>query len=228
MNMYKKYKNRTEAGIMEHSYREVLAWGGQLAMDEELPFCEAAEVSLRALMRGNARYLEHSRNPAELSDRIRLSTAAEGQKPYAVVVCCADSRVPPEHIFSAGIGELFVIRNAGNVMTPAALASVEYAAAHLHVPLVLVMGHRGCGAVMAALQKHREPGALGELIAQVAAGVGHARNPREAERNNLCRSLDALGESEILRDLADRGKLAFAGTIYDIRSGAVELLVGEA
>jgi carbonic anhydrase len=212
---------------VEHSYREVLTWGGQLAMDEELPLCEAAESSLQTLMRGNARYLEHSRNPAELTDRIRLSTAAEGQKPYAVVICCADSRVPPEHIFSAGIGDLFVIRNAGNVMTPSALASAEYAAAHLHVPLILVMGHRGCGAVMAALQKHREPGALGDLIAQVAAGVGHAHNPREAERNNLCHSLDALGESEVLRDLADRGRLAFAGAIYDIRSGAVELLRDE-
>ncbi len=212
---------------MERSYGEVLAFGGQLAMSEELPVCSGAEASLRALMRGNAAYLDHSRNPAELTDRIRVTTAHEGQHPIAAVVCCADSRVPPEHIFSAGIGELFVIRNAGAVMSASALASVEYAAAHLHVPLVLVMGHRGCGAVAAALQKHREPGALGALIAQVKVGVGHARNPREAERNNLIHSLEALGESEVLRDLADRGKLGFAGAIYDIRSGAVELLISE-
>lgn len=212
---------------MEHSYQEVLAYGGQLAMDEELPRCPEAEEALRALMGGNAQFLEHSRNVAELTDQIRLTTAHEGQHPRAAVVCCADSRVPPEHIFSAGIGELFVIRNAGNVVTPSALGSLEYAAAHLHVPLILVMGHRGCGAVMAALQPHREPGALGDLIAQVSAGIGHAANPRQAERNNLCHSLDALGESETLRDLADRGKLAFAGAIYDIRSGAVELLIDE-
>ena len=212
---------------MEHSYLDVLTWGGQLAMSEELPHCSGAEASLRALMRGNAQYLDHSRNPSELTDLIRLRTAHEGQHPMAAVVCCADSRVPPEHIFSAGIGDLFVIRNAGNVMTPAALASVEYAAAHLHVPLILVMGHRGCGAVVAALQKHRESGALGDLIAQVAAGIGHAHDPRQAERNNLLHSLEALGESEVLRDLADRGRLGFAGAIYDIRSGAVELLVNE-
>lgn len=212
---------------MDHSYHEVLTWAGQLAMSEELPRCQEAESSLRRLMRGNARYLDHSRNPAELTDHIRLNTAHDGQRPYAVVVCCADSRVPPEHIFSAGIGELFVIRNAGNVMTPAALASVEYAAAHLHAPLILVMGHRGCGAVVAALQKHQEPGALGALIAQVKAGIGRAHDPRQAERNNLCHSLEALGESEILRDLADRGRLAFAGAIYDIRSGAVELLLND-
>ena len=212
---------------MEHSYQEVLLWGGQLAMGEELPRCPEAEAALRAVMRGNAQYLEHSRNPAALTDLIRLQTAHAGQHPQAAVVCCADSRVPPEHIFSAGIGDLFVIRNAGNVMTPAALASVEYAAAHLHVPLVLVMGHRGCGAVVAALQKHREPGALGALIARVAEGVGHARDPRQAERNNLCRSIEALGESEVLRDLADRGRVGFAGAMYDIRTGGVELLLNE-
>lgn len=212
---------------MEHSYRAVLARGGQLAMNEELPFCPEAEASLRRLMGGNATYLEDSRNPAELTDLLRLRTAHEGQHPYAALVCCADSRVPPEHIFSAGIGDLFVIRNAGNVMTPAALGSVEYAAAHLHVPLILVLGHRGCGAIAAALQKHREAGALGELIAQVRAGVGHAADLRQAERNNLCHALEALGQSEVLRDLADRGKLGFAGAIYDIRSGAVELLIGE-
>lgn len=212
---------------MPHSYRDVLIHGGQLAMNEELPLCPEAEAALQALMQGNAHFQEQPHNPAELSDRIRLHTAHEGQHPKAVVLCCADSRVPPEHIFGAGIGELFVIRNAGNVMTPAALGSVEYAAGHLHVPLVLVMGHRGCGAVTAALQKHRESGALGDLIAQVHTGVGRAHDPRQAERNNLCHSLETLGESELLRDLADRGKLGFAGAVYDIRTGAVELLLNE-
>jgi carbonic anhydrase len=212
---------------MERSYGEVLAFGGQLAMSEELPGCSGAEASLRALMRGNAAYLDHSRNPAELTDRIRVTTAHEGQHPIAAVVCCADSRVPPEHIFSAGIGDLFVIRNAGNVMSPTALGSLEYAAAHLHVSLILIMAHRGCGAVVAALQKHQETGALGDLVALVRAGVDRAHDPRQAERNNLVHSLEALGESEILRDLADRGEMAFAGAIYDIRSGAVELLLPE-
>ena len=210
---------------MEHSYLEVLARGAELVTDGELPRCPEAEAALRRLMEGNARYLEHSRNPASITDLIRLETAHHGQHPYAALLCCADSRVPPEHIFSAGLGELFVIRNAGNVMSPSALGSLEYAAAHLHVPLILVMGHRGCGAVTAALQKHKEQGALGELNAEVHLGIGRAHDPRQAERNNLCRSLEGLGESAVLRDLADRGKLAFAGAVYDIRSGAVELLV---
>ncbi len=212
---------------MEHSYREVLLCSGELAMGEELPISPEAEAALRCLMKGNGQYLERSHNPSELTDLIRLTTAHEGQHPYAAVLCCADSRVPPEHIFSAGIGDLFVIRNAGNVVSPAALGSLEYAAAHLHVPLILIMAHRGCGAVVAALQKHPETGALGDLIAEVRSGVGHAHDPRQAERNNLLHSLEALGESEILRDLADGGNLSFAGAVYDIRSGAVELLLPE-
>lgn len=210
---------------MEHSYHEVLTFGGTLAMGGELSRCPEAEAALRCLMRGNAHYLEHSHNPSALTDLLRLTTAHEGQHPYAAVICCADSRVPPEHIFSAGIGDLFVIRNAGNVMTPAALGSVEYAVAHLHVPLILVMGHRGCGAVVAALQTHKEGGALGNLIAEVSVGIAHAQSPRQAERNNLCHSLETLGESETLRDFADRGLVGFAGAVYDIRSGAVELLL---
>ena len=212
---------------MEHSYHEVLAFGGRIAMGGELPRCAEAEAALQCLMRGNGQYLDHSHNPSPLTDLLRLTTAHDGQHPYAAVVCCADSRVPPEHIFSVGIGDLFVIRNAGNVMTPAALGSLEYAVAHLHVPLVLVMGHRGCGAVVAAMQKHKEGGALGTLIAEVNVGIGHARDPRQAERNNLLHSIGTLGESETLRNLADRGKVSFGGAVYDIRTGAVDLLLAK-
>ena len=209
---------------MEHSIREILLYGGRTAMGCAVPHCPEAEASLRRLIRGNAHYLERKSNPAELTDLIRIRTAHEGQHPYAAVVCCADSRVPPEHIFGAGIGELFVIRNAGNVMTPSALGSVEYAVEHLHVPLVLVMGHRGCGAVVAAMQHTREHGALGNLVAEVAAAVDHAHDPRQAELNNLRHSLSRLGTSNVLRELSAESKAAFAGAIYDIRSGSVSFL----
>ena len=212
---------------MEHSIKEILSCGGRIAMGCEIPHCPDAEASLRRLIGGNARYLESEMNHAHLTDHIRIRTAHEGQKPFAVVVCCADSRVPPEHIFSAGIGDLFVIRNAGNVMTPSALGSVEYAVEHLHVPLVLVMGHRGCGAVIAAMQDHREQGALGDLVAEVAAAVGHAHDPRQAELNNLRNSLRRLGTSDGLRKLSAESKAAFAGAIYDIRTGSVSFLRDE-
>ena len=212
---------------MNNHYLDVVSYGSRLASGFDCPACPEAEAALRGLMQGNALYLSHARNPAHLTDLIRSETAHKGQHPYAVVVCCADSRVPPEHIFSAGIGDLFVIRNAGNVMTPAALASVEYAVGHLHVPLVLVMGHRGCGAVAAAMMKERDGGALGELIAQVAEAVGHAHNPREAERKNLRASVQRLGDSSLLCSLFASGKAAAAAGMYDIRSGSVALLTDE-
>ncbi len=204
----------------------VLRCGTSAALADAFLPCPEAERALLHLMLGNESYCTQTLNPAPLTELIRRQTAHEGQHPRAVVVCCADSRVPPEHIFSAGIGELFVIRNAGNVMSPTALASVEYAVAHLHVPLVLVMGHRGCGAVASALVHSREEGALGELIMQVSDAIGHIRDPHLAELKNLRRSVLSLGSSAVLRAMAEEGKAAFAGAMYDIRTGRVELLSG--
>lgn len=200
-----------------------LRYGSRIALGEEVTVSPAAEATLQSMLCGNEAFLTHSRNLSSLSAAIRHKTAHEGQHPYAVVVCCSDSRVPAEHIFTAGIGDLFVIRNAGNVMTHAALGSVEYAVAHLHVPLVLVMGHRGCGAVAAAMMEHIELGALGDLIDQVADNIVHAKSPEQAERKNMRAGLAALGESKVLRKLAEEGRVGFAGAIYDISSGLVRL-----
>ena len=101
--------------------------------------------ALERLKAGNRLYLAEGKNA------LRERTAKEGQHPYAIVVCCSDSRVIPERIFSVDIGDLFVIRVAGNVLDRHQLGSIEYAAEHLHCPLVLILGHTGCGAVAAAL-----------------------------------------------------------------------------
>jgi carbonic anhydrase len=209
--------------------KQALDAGARLVLGKDAKYCPAAEDILERMLEGNLRYRRQERNHAELSEMLRITTTEEGQHPYAAVVCCADSRVPPEHIFHAGIGELFVIRNAGNVITPAALGSLEYAAAHLHTPLILVMGHRGCGAVASALvhfQKaaNDEEAALNELIARVAQGIGTVHTPAEAERNNLKAGLAALGKSPLLCRLLAEGRVGVAGAIYDIRSGAVTLL----
>ncbi len=209
---------------MQATFTDVLSCGCSLVLGGLTSACPAAETALAQLMRGNAEYLTQEHNPAPLTALLRTRTADEGQTPVAAVVCCSDSRVPPEHIFAAGIGELFVIRNAGNVVTPDALASVEYAVGHLHVPLVLVLGHRGCGAVAAALSGEKEPGALGELVFCVAKAVEGAKTAQEAETQNLRAGLSALGRSSLLRTMAARGKTAFAGGIYDIRTGKVALL----
>ena len=141
-----------------------------------------------------------------------------------MVVCCADSRVPPEHIFDAGLGELFVIRNAGNLMGPFDIGSVEYAVEHLGVPLVLMMGHRNCGAVAAALEHAKEQGDLATILAEVSLAIGDAADPAEAERRNLLHSLSRLQQSSLLRELHEAGKVEFAAAIYDIRTGRVEFL----
>ena len=110
------------------------------------------EEALAKLKKGNEAYITAETSSGNVSPELRSSTCVNGQKPYAVIVTCADSRVVPEHIFSAGIGELFVIRVAGNVIDDVVLGSIEYAADHLNTPLVVVMGHTHCGAVGAAIK----------------------------------------------------------------------------
>ena len=147
-----------------------------------------------------------------------------GQSPLAVVVCCSDSRVPPEHIFHAGIGELFVIRNAGNLISQFALGSAEYAVEHLGTPLVLLMGHTNCGAVSAALTPTQETGGLADILAEIRSAIGPELDPRTAERKNALHALATLGRSPILQALHRQGKVEFAAAIYDIRTGHVDFL----
>lgn len=209
-------------------FSPALSVGADCAFSLEPPPCPEAEAALQRLTAGNAAFLTHGHNTAKLTDLIRLQTARDGQHPYAAVVCCADSRVPPEHIFHAGIGELFVLRNAGNLVSDSVLAGVEYAVCHLHVPLVLILGHRGCGAVASALVHHGEESeaeaALNEWIARVARGIGHVHSPREAELRNLRAALADLGHSPALRKLTAEGRLGIAGGMYEIRTGSVTLL----
>lgn len=110
-----------------------------------------ASAALERLKAGNQIYLNAKKGSGDVSPARRLSTSEEGQKPYAVIVSCSDSRVIPEYIFSAGIGELFVVRVAGNVIEGYQLGSIEYAVEHLGCRLVIVLGHTRCGAVSAGL-----------------------------------------------------------------------------
>lgn len=110
-----------------------------------------AQEALDRLMQGNKEYLEATRPTGDISPFIRLQTAKDGQHPYAVIITCSDSRVIPESIFSAGIGDLFVIRTAGNYIDNNILGCIEYAVYHLKTKLVVVMGHTQCGAIQAAV-----------------------------------------------------------------------------
>ena len=139
---------------MHDRYEQILQFGGLTAVGSVHTPAAPAQQVLDRLIRGNCGYRNRQTNPAPITQSLRRSMAEQGQKPCAVILTCADSRVPPEHIFHAGLGELFVIRNAGNLMGYYSLGSVEYAVQHLNAPLVVVMGHTGCGAVHAAMHVH--------------------------------------------------------------------------
>ena len=151
----------------------------------------------------------------------RLDTAQNGQHPYAIVICCSDSRVIPEQIFDARIGDLFVIRIAGNVLDRHQLGSVEYAAAHLKSKLVVMLGHTGCGAIGAALTGDAD-GYIQDLVDEIQLAIGTERDPLTATRRNVLYGVERLkrefSEHSQMRDVSVRG------AVYDIRTGAVEWL----
>lgn len=164
------------------------------------------------LVEGNRRYC------AAGYDARREQTAKEGQHPYAIVICCSDSRVIPEKIFSANIGDLFVIRVAGNVLDRHALGSIEYAAEHLGCSLVLMLGHTGCGAVAAALSGHAA-GFVSAITDDIRAAIGMETDPDAACRKNILHGVSTIREA-----FASLPELEIAGAVYDIATGTVEWL----
>ena len=181
----------------------------------------SAAESLAKLKEGNKRYLTAEANPGDISPQIRRSTFENGQIPYAIVVTCSDSRVIPEGIFSAGIGEIFTIRVAGNVMDSHQIGSVEYAAEHLGTKLALVLGHTNCGAVGAALSGN--PGGFVHYITdEIKKAVGAEKDAYKACCLNVQRSVSVIKES--LKELVEKGLLEVRGAIYHIDNGEVTFL----
>ena len=175
-----------------------------------------AEKALERLRKGNSQYSESGRYGGDISETVRIRTAEEGQRPYAAIVTCSDSRVIPEAVFSAGIGELFVIRSAGNVVDGCTLGSLEYAVGHMGVALVVVMGHTSCGAIAEALKGFHEGHAI-EIIDDIRAGIGNEKDPLTASKKNVENSVRLIAE-----DLGQRHGVKVVGALYDIRSGKVE------
>lgn len=188
------------------------------------------ENGIARLKAGNARFVA---NPAEALtiDAASRAAVARGQAPFATVVSCADSRVPPEVIFHAGLGELFVVRAAGHVADHSVLASVEYGAEHLHIPLVVVMGHEMCGAVKAAVET--PPGtslgpnldyllkAIRPAVARTAGQPADVRL-RAAVLENVEETInDLVTKSSVLRHLSDAGTVKLIGAYYELASGRV-------
>ena len=189
------------------------------------------------LAEGNARFLD---SIASSPDRAGLTAALATADPYAIVLGCSDSRVPPELIFDEGAGRLFVVRVASNVAGQSEIGSIEYAIARWNCPLLLVLGHTQCGGVAAAMDRSpagadavpADPGAvnLGPLLSSIKFNVGRASTTApdpwlEAVRLNVDGTVEALQLwSPIIRARVKLGELAIVGAIYHVETGAVEFL----
>ena len=188
----------------------------------ETPVCTAADAIYK-LAAGNLKYLNAENGSGDISRRIRMSTWAKGQSPYAIIVTCSDSRVIPENIFSAGIGELFVIRLAGNIIDDHQLGSIEYAAGHLGCRLVVVLGHTHCGAVDAAI--HYEPeGYLKCITDEIKKAIGDEKDPYKASCMNVRHSVQEIEKSLCIHHMEEENGLRVVGAMYHIEDGSVEFL----
>ena len=183
----------------------------------------SAKDAMKKLEEGNKRYLSEYTGSGDISPAIRLRTSREGQKPYAIVIACSDSRVIPESIFSAGIGELFVIRLAGNVIDDHQLGSIEYAVEHLGSNLVIVLGHTGCGAVEAAI--HHDPsGFIKYITDEIRLAIGDETDPYRACCLNVEHSVKQISHALDIDHLRHGNDPAVIGAVYRIDDGHVEFL----
>ena len=193
------------------------------------PTAPTADAVLADLKAGNERHVakkyEHPRQT-----ETRQHDLASGQHPEATILACADSRVPPEIVFDQGLGDLFVIRVAGNVAADDELASIEYAAEHLNVPVVLVLGHQKCGAVTAAVEGGEAAGHLPSLIALIQPAVAKTKGApgdpvANAVRANVQLVVDQLRTSKpVLSPLVTAGKVKVVGGVYSLETGRVDWL----
>lgn len=190
------------------------------------------DQALEYLKQGNRDFLADRPFAAPVGNRRRLELAS-GQAPFAAYVSCSDSRVPPELLFGRGLGELFIIRNAGNTVDTVAMGSLEFAVGVLGVPLIVVMGHESCGAVKAAVDVVEKdatfPGSIGRMIEPIVPAVlASRRQPGDkleaATRANVSRTVERLRtESEpMLLEPQRRGTLKVVGAYYDLDTGRVD------
>lgn len=184
-----------------------------------------AREGLGMLKVGNERFVRNASAPVSLSAHTR-EELTKAQHPFAMVLSCADSRVPPEHIFNVGLGDLFVIRTAGEVVDRSILASLEYGAEHLHIPLLVVMGHESCGAVQAATAAKGE--SLGPNLDYLVKAIRAGTNRTGAEQTELRAAILAnveqsingtLAGSVMLRKMVESDKLQVVGAYYELSSG---------
>ena len=214
--------------------RRDLAAGEDTKMAAPDTRAPTADEVLARLKSGNERFLRGEARFPTVQKEV-LANMARAQHPYATVLGCSDSRVPPELIFDAGFGELFVIRVAGNVISPEVMGSMQYAGVHLKTPLYLVLGHEGCGAVAAALAARRgasrEPSRIAGLLDTIVPGL-HDVPEGLSQEEEMERAVDANVRWSIRQILEtpegqrrlEEGRVKIVGAVYEIKNGRVRFL----
>ena len=193
------------------------------------------DTAMQMLKDGNHRFASEARVMPNLDATRRQTVAKEGQKPYATILTCSDSRVPPEHIFDAGLGDLFVVRVAGNVADTDEIGTIEYGVEHLKTPFVLVMGHSNCGAVTAVVKGDKVEGSIPALVSKILPAAAEARKEHPGATDadliaatielNVWQSIhDLLTRSPLTAELVREGKVKVVGALYDLASGEVRWL----
>ncbi len=188
----------------------------------------SASQSRNKLIEGNARYVSGRHGASDIGASRRRELAVNGQKPFAVIVCCSDSRVPPELIFDQGLGELFVIRTAGNVVDNVALGSIEYGAEHLQVPLIVVLGHENCGAVKATVDGGEAHGYVVSIVDKISPSLDRVRGAADlyaaCEDENIRSVVGEIKSNKIIAELIRDGRTEVVGAKYGIEDGRVTFL----
>lgn len=187
----------------------------------------SGDKALDRLKAGNKKFVA-DKLEGKLQDKSRRSDLTGGQNPFAIILSCADSRVVPELAFDTGLGELFVLRVAGNVANTSTIASIEYAVAHLGTNLIVVMGHESCGAVTAAIAGGDNGYNLNHLLSHITPSIAASRNKdvnAVVKKNAKMTCGDLVGRSEIIRKATEgKGGLKVVPAYYNLGSGKVNFL----
>lgn len=186
------------------------------------------DEALKMLMEGNKRFA--SKNPKNINQSYdRLSAVAQGQKPFAALLSCADSRVPSEMIFDRGFGDLFICRVAGNIATPEEIGSLEFGTLVLGAKVLVVIGHGKCGAVDATIKGAQVPGQIASLLDAIRPSLQNSQGKKieeleEGIKANALYQAEKLKKSPVISKLIEEGKLKVVGAYYDLNTGAVTML----
>jgi carbonic anhydrase len=223
-------------GIAASAAAGSFLWDAQQAVAQQpggtpqgKPRAVSSDDAIKRLMDGNKRFVNEKRQSPNQS-RLRLQETAVAQYPFASILGCADSRVPAEIVFDQGLGDLFVVRVAGNVASQTAIGSLEFSTAVLGSQLIIVLGHSRCGAVSAAIANEPLPGRIGVFVEEIKPAVERVRfKTGDIEENSVTANVQyqatQLAESStILASLIREGKLKIVGGRYDLATGKVTIV----